>query len=379
MTEHHGAAVYDHLEDDPRQSEIVLRRIARFFEAGGICDAYERRGDQPVQFYDIANLMADTVPALSRDAVIRRFLFSAKTGWFGRHGPRQTIEQLIDLDNFPPRGRYSLRPSYLRVEASPEYMRAPRSVWARWLKALGWPVPPELEFERSGTGSPLPPAALVPAGYDPAWISFDEGVRRVMRAAACDQREAIMGIVAACKDGAVASQYGNTHDAIEPVSWGCATIRKGYRAEARGYLLIAIVPRPGEIPLPREMPGPTSPDDGVPRVDRAWSYAPVELRREDLERLWQSPPALEEPRGLLKHAAAGLEASGTEERLAQKELRSAIERTISALGRPGNEVRWKVFCDAVRSEGKATGMRPYTDRHIRRVLTAIEADRTKIN
>lgn len=61
------------------------------------------------------------------------------------------------------------------------------------------------------------------------------------------------------------------------------------------------------------------------------------------------------------------------------ELRSAIERTISGLGRPGHEVRWKVFCDAVRFAGKANGMRPYTDRHIRRALTAIEADRTKTN
>ena len=73
-------------------------------------------------------------------------------GLLGRHGPRQTVEQLIDLDDFSaPRGRYSLRPSYIRVEASPELMRAPRSVWARWIKALGWSVPPELELEPSGS------------------------------------------------------------------------------------------------------------------------------------------------------------------------------------------------------------------------------------
>lgn len=128
-----------------------------------------------------------------------------------------------------------------------------------------------------------------PAGYHPEWISFDAGVRHVMRAAACDRGEAINGIIAACKDGAVAGRYGETHDAIEPASWARAAIRTGYRAELGGYVLIAIVPLPDEIPMPREMCGPTSPDDGVPRIDRGWSYPPVELRREDIERLWTAP------------------------------------------------------------------------------------------
>jgi hypothetical protein len=274
--------VYERLEDDPQQSEIVLRRMARFFGTGGLCDRYERRGDHLVQFDDIADLVTDTVPTISREAVVRRFLFSAKVDWFGRHGPRQTIEQLIDLDcSFAPRGRYSLRPTYIRVEASPEIVRAPRSVWARWLKAQGWPVPPELETVARGRAGDRPPA-----GYDPVWISFDEGVRRVMRAAACDQCEAIKGVVAACRDGKVASRYGNTH---EPMSWVRASIVTGYRAEVHGYVLVAIVPRANEIfAAPREMLGPTSPDDGVPRVDRAWSYPPIELCREDIERLWPS-------------------------------------------------------------------------------------------
>jgi len=134
---------------------MVLRRMSRFLEVGGLCEAYEHRGDDLIQFHDIANLLADMVqPAVNRDAVIRRFLFSARTGLFGRHGPRQTVEQLIDLDDFSaPRGRYSLRPSYIRVEASPERMRAPRSVWARWIKALGWSVPPELELGLEPSGS----------------------------------------------------------------------------------------------------------------------------------------------------------------------------------------------------------------------------------
>jgi hypothetical protein len=96
----------------------------------------------------------------------------------------------------------------------------------------------------------------VPASYHPVWIPFNKRIRRVMRAAACDEREAIKGVVAACRDGAVKSRYGDTHEAIEPVSWVRAAIRKGHRAEAREYVLIAIVPRQGEIYVaPREMLG----------------------------------------------------------------------------------------------------------------------------
>jgi hypothetical protein len=129
---------------EPR--EIPTRRAERFFSNGGLCDRFERRGDHLVQFHEIVNQLTDTVPALSRNAVIRRFLFSVKNHWFGRHGPRQTIERLIDLDDFSaaPRAGYSLRPSYIRVEASPQHMRSRRSVWAEWLQAQGWPVPPEL-------------------------------------------------------------------------------------------------------------------------------------------------------------------------------------------------------------------------------------------
>lgn len=130
----------------------------------------------------------------------------------------------------------------------------------------------------------------MPAGYNPAWVSFDEAVRHAMRAASWDRRDAIDGVVAACKDGALASRYGDTHEGIDPTSWRRAGIAEGYLpGRGKGYVLIAIVPRPGEIPLPRESRGPTWAADDVPRVDRGWSYPPVELRREDMERLWPMP------------------------------------------------------------------------------------------
>jgi hypothetical protein len=140
-----------------RRAELVLRGIGRgrFFSDGGLYDRYERLGDHLVQFGEIVDQLTATVPGLSRDAVIRRFLFSAKNHWFGRYGWRQTIEQLIDLDNRGvPCGMYSLRPSYIRVEAHPKLMRARRSVWAQWIQAQGWPVPPELGKSAAGNNHP---------------------------------------------------------------------------------------------------------------------------------------------------------------------------------------------------------------------------------
>ena len=141
------ATAYPDFEDDPRRSDIVSRRSARFFARGGLCEAYERRGERLVQFGRIADVLVDTLPAVSREVVVRRFLFSVETDLFGRHGARGTIERLLDLDaySFVSRGKYSLRPSYNRVESSPALMRAPRSVWAKWVQAMGWPVPAELE------------------------------------------------------------------------------------------------------------------------------------------------------------------------------------------------------------------------------------------
>ena len=58
---------------------------------------------------------------------------------------------------------------------------------------------------------------------------------------------------------------------------------------------------------------------------------------------------------------------------------TAIESARSALGWPGRMgtgVRWTVFCDRVRSEGQLREMRPYTDRHIQRVVAQIKSAAT---
>jgi hypothetical protein len=175
-----------------RRLEIALRRGARFFSDGGLCDRYERRDDYLVQFHEIVNWLTYTVPGLSRDAVIGIFRFSMKNHGFGRHGPRQTIEQLIDLNNRDaPAGLYPLRPSGLRAEACPEFMRARRSVWAQWIQAQGWPVPPELarsiliegEALELSTGQTAQPSASAGSALPPSAPCPPDANATVLRAA----------------------------------------------------------------------------------------------------------------------------------------------------------------------------------------------------
>jgi hypothetical protein len=155
----------DYLEEEARRSELARQRWNRFFGDDGLVARFQCLGDHLVQFHQIVAWLTSTVPGLSREAVIRRFLFSVKNIGFGRHGPRQTIERLIDLDDFSyvPRGAYSLRPSYLRVEAVPGRMRARRSVWAQWLQTQGWPVPPELSTSDAQVKKPKPQQSAVDA------------------------------------------------------------------------------------------------------------------------------------------------------------------------------------------------------------------------
>lgn len=100
-------------------------------------------------------------------------------------------------------------------------------------------------------------------------------------------------------------------------------------------------------------------------------WLPANLAQQWLEAHgYRLPPYLERSRG----AGEGIENRDEWKWHPTPELRSAIRKAISALGRPPGNPRWEVFCDRVRLEGKACGMRPYTDRHIKRAFTAIEAE-----
>jgi len=133
---------------EERRSKMVLRRRQRFIGNAGLCERFERRGDNLLQFNDIVNwLTAGVGPGLARDAIIRRFVFSAQNGGFGwrRYGSRRAVADLIDLDRVDTAaGQYPLGPSAFTVEMRPEDMRAPRTVWVKWLQTQGLPVPVEL-------------------------------------------------------------------------------------------------------------------------------------------------------------------------------------------------------------------------------------------
>ncbi len=150
---------------------VALRRAARFFGDGGLVERYERLGDELMQAGVIASLVADMVPGLSADAVIRRFVFTAKSGAFGlRHYPkRRVVADLVDLDSygsFAP-SSYPLRPSTFTVEMAPRLMRARRSVWVHWLRSQGWPVPPGLADSIMIEHEPAPPDSPAPRLHDP--------------------------------------------------------------------------------------------------------------------------------------------------------------------------------------------------------------------
>jgi hypothetical protein len=145
-------------------NDIALRRADRFFGVGGLHDRYEQRGDHLIQFVEIVAYLA--AAGLKRGIVRDQFLFSVKHGFFGRHGERRTIAYLLDLDSFNARlpGHYSLRPSYSRVEEHPGSMRARRSIWAQWIEARGWPVPPELKTSLLIDAEPVRPALIDATG-----------------------------------------------------------------------------------------------------------------------------------------------------------------------------------------------------------------------
>lgn len=131
--------------------DIAVRRGKRFFGDGGLCERYERRGDELVQFGDLLNWLITAVPGLDQKIALLRFRFSVRHGGFCRRGLRRTIEHLVDLDDYSnaPCGAYSLRPTGSRADYAPLLMRARASVWAEWLKKQGWPVPAELSTLRN--------------------------------------------------------------------------------------------------------------------------------------------------------------------------------------------------------------------------------------
>jgi hypothetical protein len=141
---------------------------------------------------------------------------------------------------------------------------------------------------------------------------MEAAIDYVIRIADCDREEARDALVHAILDGEIRSRFGdNGLEEIKAFLWGNArhwapysgfSARNPNRVRISGdaaYLRPYFDPPPDPSLLPERM-------------------RPVEVRREDLQRLWPSPPVVAEPRGLLPHTADKMEVSDTEEQLARK-------------------------------------------------------------
>ena len=125
-----------------RRSNLSLRRTARFFGAGGLCERYEARDDRLIQFGDIVDWVVALAPGVTRAAIQTRFVLSAENAGFGWWRPlSRRVARLIDLDGYASfeRASYPLRPSCLTVRARPLLMRATRTTWVEWLSAQKLP------------------------------------------------------------------------------------------------------------------------------------------------------------------------------------------------------------------------------------------------
>jgi hypothetical protein len=96
------------------------------------------------------------------------------------------------------------------------------------------------------------------AGYVPAWLLFPNAVGHVQRVTGCTPQQASDGLVAALRDGAIASRFADTGASIDPQKWFAPVVW------LEGEPLLS---EPGDAPI-----------GGRSR--------PVELRRGDIENIW---------------------------------------------------------------------------------------------
>jgi hypothetical protein len=152
----------------------------------------------------------------------------------------------------------------------------------------------------------------MPAGYARVWLSVEAAIDHIIGAAGCGRQDALEALVQAILDGEIRSRFGdNGLQEIKAFLWENARRwapysgfggRYPHRVRISGdaaYLRPYFDPPPDLSLLPERM-------------------RPVEIRREDLERLWPSPSASAESREPLQPAAADTEAPDSEERLARK-------------------------------------------------------------
>jgi hypothetical protein len=144
--------VIDLSTPEEKRQRMVDRRWQHLCGDTGLVEKAKKSGDPLIELHTIAVLLAG--PNLALAQVVARFVASVKLGSFpvpgtGFHyyGRDWRVRDLFDLYNYNQfaAGQYPLHPSPLTVEMTASAMRARRSVWRRWIEALGWPVPLELQ------------------------------------------------------------------------------------------------------------------------------------------------------------------------------------------------------------------------------------------
>src|SRR5215472_13608663 len=96
----------DELDGEERRQHLIERRKKRF---DGIVARCEQTGDPLIELYEIAQILAATVPRVTVAMVAQRLVSSAKLGafptprtGFGRESDRSAVRGLIDLFNLRP-------------------------------------------------------------------------------------------------------------------------------------------------------------------------------------------------------------------------------------------------------------------------------------
>jgi len=119
----------------------------------------------------------------------------------------------------------------------------------------------------------------MPAGYMRVWLSMEAAIDHVIRVAQCGRQEARDALVLALIDGAVESRFGDHGQEIKPSDWQTARYFAPIRGP-NGKMVKGGSLRPFFDPPPEPETLPERP-------------SPVEVRREDVERLWAAPTTLQ--------------------------------------------------------------------------------------
>jgi hypothetical protein len=123
----------------------------------------------------------------------------------------------------------------------------------------------------------------MPARYVRVWLPMEAAIEYVVRVARCSEQEARDALVQAILDGEIRSRFGdNGLEDIKASLWEYARYWAPYSAlGARGHFRIT-----GDAAYLRPYFDPPPDRSRLPEHLR-----PVEVRREEVQRLWPEPPA----------------------------------------------------------------------------------------